>query len=103
MARAILAQLSAFKHNSDAILEDIKVYLSALQSALDLDPPHDVLAPTIESWLDLELSMASIDSLSGYCPKEKKRILAALNDLRPLQCNCGAIGDHLIEEHFKGG
>ncbi|KFY95767.1 hypothetical protein V500_02668 [Pseudogymnoascus sp. VKM F-4518 (FW-2643)] len=106
MARTILVQLPGFEHNQDAILEDIRVYLSALRSGLSLDPPHDVLAPVIKSWFTLEHSMASIDALSQWCLKDKRRISVQLNDLRPLQCNCGAIGEketHLIEEHFKSG
>ncbi|KAL5344581.1 hypothetical protein ACLOAV_010565 [Pseudogymnoascus australis] len=106
MAQAILAQLPFFSYSPDAILEDIKVYLSALQSALDLGPPHNILAPTIESWLALELSMALIDPLSRLFLEEKERILAALNALRLRQCTCGAIREketHLIEEHFKSG
>lgn len=105
MARAILAQLPSLKHNSAAILDDISVYLTAVRSALNVDPPHKILVPAIESWLDVKISMASIKSLSKCCPRERKRISRALEHLRPLGCNCGAKGDkesHLIGEHLRG-
>ena len=103
MARSILAHLPFLNRDPDAILEDIKIYLSALVGALSLDPPHDILISVIKSWLALELSMTSIDSLSQWCLEEKGCISAALNKVRPLQCNCSAIekGTHLIEKHFE--
>ncbi|KAL5346600.1 hypothetical protein ACLOAV_008307 [Pseudogymnoascus australis] len=107
MAQAISAQLSiSFAHDADAIFQDIKVYLSALKSTLRLKPPHKVLVPVIESWLDLKLAMASIEPLPPNWLKEEAFISAALNDLRRIGCNCGAKGDketHHIDDHFKGG
>ncbi|KFY04141.1 hypothetical protein V491_09464 [Pseudogymnoascus sp. VKM F-3775] len=103
MAQAILAHLPFFERDPDAILEDIKIYLSALVRALSLSPPHDILISIIKSWLALDISMASIDSPSKWCQDEKEYISAALNKVRPLQCNCSAIGKgtHLVEEHFE--
>lgn len=40
MARSILAHLPFFERDPGAILEDIKIYLTALVGALSLDPPQ---------------------------------------------------------------
>lgn len=58
MSRLLIAQLPIFRHVSNAVLEDLRVYTKALLSTLDMDVP-ELVSHALRSWVNLFTSSGS--------------------------------------------
>jgi hypothetical protein len=111
MSDLLIAHLSIFRHVSDAVLEDLQMYINALSSTLDMDAP-ELVSSALRSWVDLcphlqgilESEHASTELIRYVSDAQHKLDVFARNTHFALRCPCGHsvddIGEHVAASHM---
>lgn len=111
MSRLLIAHLPIFRHASNTVLEDLRVYTNALLLTLDMDSP-ELIPYALRSWVDLyphlqrllDSEHATMELICHISATQQKLEKFARNMRYHLQCACGHdtddIGEHFLALHM---
>ncbi|KAI9772422.1 MAG: hypothetical protein M1840_000625 [Geoglossum simile] len=100
MSRLLVAHLPIFRHVSNAVLEDLKIYTNALLLTLDMDSP-ELIPYALHSWVDLyshlqgllDSEHATTELIRHISETQQKLKRLARNMHYDLRCACGHYAD----------